>query len=333
MKNSFKTKCFIILLTACFSQISLAEQTIPTTTARLVDKNKTLLLSSAKKGDIDAQFLLANHILNGHAIQGISRETAQKWRDNALAKYSPNAMLYYGRELEEAGEYEKAFQLYQDFANHGVNQAHGHLGRLYYRGLGVKQDWEKAREHFFKNLSSNFPSVKFDYAELLWKTGYVSSAAREMAEAALNFHPQARDELAQYLQFWYEKERYEQPFEYTTWYATHIFGAGIDFRLEPFTAPLAYQWSVIYEYGLGVPKNLVGAQALHLYSQKVKIYQMDKRVALFVPPLPDLDNLSEAELSAAQTLADKMWAISQDKNPDKYIPKQSKILALLKAYQ
>ncbi|SSY70117.1 SEL1-like repeat protein [Alysiella crassa] len=160
MKNSFKTKCFIILLTACFSQISLAEQTIPTTTARLVDKNKT----------------------------------------------------------------------------------------------------------------------------------------------------------------------------FTTWYATHIFGAGIDFRLKPLTAPLAYQWSVIYEYGLGVPKNLVVAQALHLYSQKVKIYQMDKRVALFVPPLPDLDNLSEAELSAAQTLADKMWAISQDKNPDKYIPKQSKILALLKEY-
>lgn len=333
MKNILKTKCFIILLAACFSQTSLAEQTIPTKTAHFIDKNKTLLLSSAKKGDIDAQFLLANHILNGHAIQGISRETAQKWRDNALAKYSPNAMLYYGWELEEAGEYEKAFQLYQDFANHGVHQAHGHLGRLYYRGLGVKQDWRKAREHFSRaHLSFNVSFVQFDYAELFWKMGNESSATNAMATAALNFHPQARDELAQYLQFWYEKERYEQPFEYTTWYATHIFGAGIDFRLEPLTAPLAYKWSVIYEYGLGVPKNLVVAQALLLYSQKVKIYQMDKKVALLVPPLPHLDNLSEAELSAAQALADKMWAVSQDKNPEKYIPKKSKILALIKEY-
>lgn len=335
MKNSFKTKCFIILLTACFSQTSLAEQTIPTTTAHLLDKNKTLLLSSAKKGDIDAQFLLANHILNGHAIQGISRETAQKWRDNALAKYSPNAMLYYGRELEEAGEYEKAFQLYQDFANHGVNQAHGHLGRLYYRGLGVKQDWAKAREHFFSSdLSSHVSVVQFDYAELLWKMGEVSRATSAMATAALQFHPQARNELAQYLQFWYQKERYEQPFERTMWYTSQIFSAemGLDFRLEPFTAPLAYQWSVIYEYGLGVPKNLVVAQALLLYGEKVKIYQMDNKVSLFVPPLSHLDNLSEAELSVAQTLADKMWAISQDKNPEKYIPKQSKILALLKEY-
>lgn len=63
------------------------------------------------------------------------------------------AKVYYkGFGVEQ--DYEKAFELYQILANMGNKEAHYYLGKMYEEGLGVEQDLSKATEHYMKTDES-----------------------------------------------------------------------------------------------------------------------------------------------------------------------------------
>ena len=240
-----------------------------------------IMYEAAQKGDIHAQAYLAAQILrNNLHHDAISIETAQQWLENAFKQYDGMALTYYGQILESNGEYEQAAALYEDFIQNGTPlseiYAQARLGRLYYRGWGVPKNNEKAKEYFLKSYSAKFATLDIvnDYAELYWEELDFMRSIDINARIAMHGHLHARTQLAQKLRYFHsysvnvESLRYPSP-KFGLWYILIQSSAemNLDYRLG-YSPQLAYLWSVIYEYGIGVPKNLVVAQALNLYSEK-----------------------------------------------------------------
>ena len=103
---------------------------------------------------------------------------------------------------------------------------------------------------------------------------------------------------------------------------------------------LLLPWSIAFEHGIGVPENKVAAQALLLYSFRVN---EEQEAAGNAPDVPftfwQPQGLTSEEEAEAESLAGKMWAVSQpaQEKPKKptlsmFEPAQSAVLTLAQEY-
>ena len=109
----------------------------------------------AERGDLDAQFKLANMYRKGIGVPqdyktAVKLYNAPAEQGNALAQYNLGIMHSFG--LGVLQDYETALKWYILSAEQGNTFAQYNIGRLYYLGHGVKEDMIYA--HMWTNLAS-----------------------------------------------------------------------------------------------------------------------------------------------------------------------------------
>ena len=87
---------------------------------------------------------------------------SEKYLKELRAKYENTDNYLAGRKVEEAknmyeiGEYEKAFPVFEEYANKGVAEAQIQIGRCYEYGNGVARDEAKAVEWYKKAVDQDY---------------------------------------------------------------------------------------------------------------------------------------------------------------------------------
>jgi len=127
------------------------------------------LQKAATQGHADATKLLKIKKKKGvlHSLEKIYWEISQRFQkivaqaaqEYAEVQYDLGRMYYYGDGLEQ--NFEKAFQWLQKAATQGLAKAQYLLGRMYLKGEGVEKNLEKALESLEKAATQGLPMAQY----------------------------------------------------------------------------------------------------------------------------------------------------------------------------
>lgn len=103
---------------------------------------------------------------------------------------SAEELLSAGREAQDAEDYQKAMEYFQNAAEKGDAEALFYIGRLYMNGNGVDQSYEKALEYFQRGADLG---DSFGYTGLAWlyQNGF---GVEQSYDKALEYYQQAADQ-------------------------------------------------------------------------------------------------------------------------------------------
>ena len=121
----------------------------------------------------------------------------------------PAAMCRMGKQYEHQRDYRKTFQYYTKAAELGYVDAHASLGNLYYKGLGVQKDEEKAVYHWEQAAMGGHPFARYNLAGYEMENGRMERAARHHIIAAnLGYDPSLKSIKALFVKGIVSKEDY-----------------------------------------------------------------------------------------------------------------------------
>lgn len=121
---------------------------------------------------------------NGQGVEQ-DKAAAQQWAEKAVALGSMQGYLLMGQMAEDAGDYEKAYELYKLAADADTPQAYAKLAQLSYNGQGVKQDKAEAKR------LAQIGADKGD-GKALWVLGKLAQSENE-GEAACRLFTQSAE--------------------------------------------------------------------------------------------------------------------------------------------
>jgi TPR repeat protein len=176
--------------------------------------------------------------------------------EDAVAKYpdDPRLIFQLGRSYHRNGDIAKAVELYTKAAEQGYSQAQTTLGRMYYEGVGVAEDYAKA-VHWWglavqqRNLlAANNLGIAY-HNESAFGRSYVVAVAL-FRQAAESGDPSAQFNLG----LMYRKGRgvLQDDAEAARWY---------QFAAEQGFAKAQNNLGTMYRQGQGVPRDFVAALA------------------------------------------------------------------------
>ena len=118
-------------------------------------------------------------------------------------------MFYKGSTHYEEGDYDAAFDYYTKAAELGDAEAHYRLGRMYFEGIGVEKDEEKAVCHFEKAAIVGHPHARFMLAVYESEDGRLDRAVKHWIIAAnLGCEYSMKQLLRMYKEGFITKEEY-----------------------------------------------------------------------------------------------------------------------------
>ena len=106
-----------------------------------------LYLLLAERGNTECQSFVGWMYFKGEGVVKAYDE-AKRWISLAAQSGDRNAQYSLGLLHQLLGDYEKALAPYTKAAESGHSAAYYQLGKMYYAGLGVKKNQEKAYEFF-----------------------------------------------------------------------------------------------------------------------------------------------------------------------------------------
>ena len=314
---------------------------------QLVDERWPEIIRLADQGNTEMKIVAATAYLNDWQTEP-EAGIGLKWLQQAAEEGNSIGMYRYAMMLLEQGKEKEAFQWLKKGAEQGHEIFYAALGRMYYRGWGTKKDIEKAQEWLvrgFVNTGMLTPGNReflLDYANILILQGSAHVAWGYKLSAALMGSEAAYQEFQADMQKIYS-EYQNNPNPASPWElfmnGSASAGKQIDSR-GVYVWMLLLPWSIAFEHGIGVPENKVAAQALLLYSFRVN---EEQEAAGNAPDVPftfwQPQGLTSEEEAEAESLAGKMWAVSQpaQEKPKKptlsmFEPAQSAVLTLAQEY-
>ena len=181
-------------------------------------------IKAAELGDSNSQFGLCLIYRTGLGVVK-NLKSAEKWCEKAALNATDGASHQLGLVYEEQKNYTKAIYWYEIDNQRGYQRKHVsqyNLARLYYDGLGVKKDYEKALFYYQKAAEEDGLKPPVDtkyYLGLMYKNGLgtpkdLNQAIVWLKKAANDNHAKAQFELAMiYLN---DKDRTENFYEAVT---------------------------------------------------------------------------------------------------------------------
>ncbi len=112
--------------------------------------------------------------------EGADRQIMKRIKKNN----DPVALCYMGKKHKKEGDYEKALEYHTKAIELGDVDAHACLGNLYYNGLGVQKDEEKAIHHLEQAAIDGHPQARVGLADYETKNGRFERAAKHFIIAA-----------------------------------------------------------------------------------------------------------------------------------------------------
>jgi TPR repeat protein len=212
--------------------------------------------------------------------------------EDGLAKYpdDPRFIFQLGRSYHSNGDIAKAIELYTQAAEQGYSQAQTTLGRMYFEGVGVAEDYAKAVHWWGLAVQQGNPVAANNLGVAYHDE---SGGARNYVEAVRQFRLAAEsgDPFAQFnLGLMYRKGRgvREDAAEAAKWY-----------RLAAKQGLAKAQNSLgeLYRRGLGVPRDFVAALAWFILADESGDEDAAKGKA-FVKSL-----MSSAQITEARNIA------------------------------
>lgn len=115
-------------------------------------------------------------------------------KDDMSRVYVLGLLHRYGRGT--AVDSERAFRLFQQCYKDNFMPASIELGKMYYQGIGVERNIERAKSHFYMAANRDYPEAQYYLALIYYSEKNNQQANRLLTNAANANYPQALYELA-----------------------------------------------------------------------------------------------------------------------------------------